>query len=359
MNLQIYHETAQILGGFRQAGPAPRISIAPWETASTVLDLAAGIAVFLAAVSLLRSRSRRRLFAGVVVVSAALMTLVLTLPALTRSGTGEPGRPAPEAAAVFLGIALCVAFATVWAEILTNSDRGADSPDAAERFERRFSPIAIRIALWLAVAAGLLLCGVTSATIAAGLVSLLLLALSSRRRRSDFARRAAAVVILVFVLGSSLAARPHPDDGGRAASLPSLPPTWTVAVDAFRHFPYVGSGLGTFPDAFRRAQPRELPGLIVRADSALLELLVTGGSAGVALAVIAALSLFVLFWRAWRSQRHREETAMTLAGLGALLFWALASLGGSATSSLTTLPALTAVCGMSWAASQARGVRLP
>ena len=359
VNLQIYHETARILGGFRQAGPAPRISIAPWETASTVLDLAAAIAVFLASMSLLRNRSRRRFFGGVVIVSAALTTLALVLPALTRTGTGEMEPRAADAPAAFLGIGLCVAFAALWAEILTNADRGADSPDAAERFERRFAPIATRVALFLATAAGLLLCGVTSATLAASFAVLLLLAFSFRRRSSAFARRAAVVAVFVFAAGSAFGARPNPDAGAAEIHRSALPTTWTIAVDAFRQFPYVGSGLGTFPDAFRREQPRELPGLIVQADSALLELLVTGGIAGAALAAVAILSLLVVLGRAWRSQRHREETAMTLAGLGALLFWALASLGGPATTTLSALPVLAAVCGMSWAASQARGVRLP
>ncbi len=359
MNLQIYHETARILGGFRQTGPAPRISIAPWETASAVLDLAAGIAVFLASVSLLRSRSRRRFFAGAVIVSATLTTLVLVLPALNRSGTADTAPRAADAPAAFLGIGLCVAFASLWAEILTNADRGADSPDAAERFERRVSPIAIRAALFLVAAAGLLLCGVTSATLAASLAILVLLAFSFRRRGSAFARRAVVVAALAITAGSALVARPNPDGDSVETKLPAMPTTWTVAIDSFRQFPYVGSGLGTFPDAFRREQPRELPGLVARADSAFLELLVTGGIAGAALATIVILSFLVLLGRAWRSQRHREESATALAGFGALLFWALASLGGPATSSLTALPALAAVCGMSWAASQARGVRLP
>jgi O-antigen ligase len=185
------------------------------------------------------------------------------------------------------------------------------------------------------------------------------LALSSRRRRSDFARRVSAAVVLVLAVGTALMARQNVDGGRAVTKLSSAPTTRTVAIEAFERFPYLGSGLGTFPDAFRRQQPRELPGLIVHADSALLQLLVTGGIAGVALAAIAVLSLLVLLARAWRAQRHREETAMTLAGIGSLTFWAIASLIGSATGSLIALPALTAVCGMAWTASQARGVRLP
>ena len=42
----------------------------------------------------------------------------------------------------------------IWAEVLTNQERGFDSPDAADRFELRFAPVAGRAILWLALAAG-------------------------------------------------------------------------------------------------------------------------------------------------------------------------------------------------------------
>ena len=94
---------------------------------------------------------------------------------------------------------------------------------------------------------------------------------------------------------------------------------WKTSLAAWREFPIVGSGLGTFREAFRRVQPRELKGLVEQAHNDFLQLAVTGGAVGAALGVLLFASLFVLLFRAWARQRHREESAFALAGFGALL----------------------------------------
>src|SRR5262245_55254983 len=72
------------------------------------------------------------------------------------------------------------------------------------------------------------------------------------------------------------------------------PALWGTSLQAWREFPLFGSGLGTFREAFRRVQPRELSGLVEEAHSDCLQLLVTGGAVGAALGIITFGSLFFL-----------------------------------------------------------------
>jgi hypothetical protein len=88
-------------------------------------------------------------------------------------------------------------------------------------------------------------------------------------------------------------------------------------------------------------------------------LLVTGGAIGLSLGAIAVLSLLVLLLRAWSSQKHREESAIALGAFGALLFWTVAGLVDPGTTPFSASALLAPVLGAGWAASQARGGRVP
>lgn len=358
VNLQIYHETAQILRLFPSSrAPSPKISIAPWETASALLGLLACVALFLAAASLMRSRARRRVFGWTVLVSAGLQ-----LSRLAAFRSGLDGLTAPigieAAAATCLGIALFVVFGMIWAAVLTNQERGIDSPDAAERFERRFAPVAGRVILWLALAVGLAWIHESSAIVSALVATLVLLGLAFARRRQDVSRRLAGSTAALLIIGVLLAGRAGASASDSATDISTRGLIWKTSIAAWRQFPVFGSGLGTFREAFRRVQPRDLQGLVDQAPSGPLELLVTGGLIGLALGATVAISLLVLFLRAWRSQKHREESAMTLAAFGALLFWTLASLMDDGATALIVSALLAPVLGAGWAASQARGGRI-
>ena len=359
VNAQIYHETAQILRLFGSSGvPNPKISIAPRETASALLGLLACVALFLAAVSLVRSRTRRRVFAWTVLVSAGLQLSRLAAFRFGLDGLTAPiGIDAPAAAAC-LGIALCVVFGMIWAEVLTSPERGLDSRDRADRFERRFAPVAGRIILWLALAAGLAWLRDSGAIVSAIVATLVLLGLALGRQRQEFLRRMAGSTVALLIFGLLLAARAGASASEPATPIATRPSVWKLSIAAWQQFPIFGSGLGTFREAFRRIQPRELQGLVDRAPSGPLELLVTGGLIGMALGATVVVSLLVLFLRAWRLQKHREESAMTLAAFGALLFWTLASLMDSGATTFMVCALLAPVLGAGWAASQARGGRI-
>jgi hypothetical protein len=322
-----------------------------------LLQLAAGLFLLTAAISLLRTRARRRVFGGIVALSAILQASFLVGRQAVRVGL-PPSQPIdPVDLAVWLGIALMAAFGALWAEVLTNAEHGGDSPDAADRLERRISPAAFRAVVWLAVAFGLVVTGVPAAVIAAGVVTVVLLAMAIGRRRGDLARRVGVVLILALLLGGgTIGAKDEPGEERSGRMLPA--DVWRTSVETWQQFPFVGSGFGTFPEAFRRVQPRAISGLVDRARSAPLELLVTGGIFGFVLGALGIVALLVCQLRAWRSQRHREESAIALAGFGGLLFWLLAGLAESSTQSLAPLPLLASVVGAGWAASQARGGRI-
>jgi O-antigen ligase len=125
---------------------------------------------------------------------------------------------------------------------------------------------------------------------------------------------------------------------------------WRASVDAWRNFPILGSGLGTFREAFRMVQPADMPFLVEQAHSDSLQMLVTGGICGLFLAVTAAGSILWLLLAGARRQRHRIESAIALGGAGSLVILLLHGVV-EFNFSVPAIPAtLAAVCGMSWAA---------
>ena len=154
VNLQIYHETAEILTLFgRGPGPAARISIAPRATAGAVLELLGCLAVFLAAASLLRTRRRRR----AVFWTAAVGTLVPLAAAAVLAATPHPGVERAQPVGTVFGLGFFAALGIFWAEVLTNSDRGAEAVEPGDRFEQRFPPMAVRLLLVAVCATGIAL----------------------------------------------------------------------------------------------------------------------------------------------------------------------------------------------------------
>ena len=98
---------------------------------------------------------------------------------------------------------------------------------------------------------------------------------------------------------------------------------WTHALEAWKSYPVFGSGLGTFREAFRVVQPRDLPGLVEAAHGDFLQLLVTGGALGALLGIVAWVSLSLILLRGALLRIRHEEGAFALAGLGALVSIAL------------------------------------
>ncbi len=323
VNLQIYHETAELLGLYGASAPAARLSLATDETAATVLRLG-GYAILAAATAhLLRTRPRRRFFIGTLIAAVCLQVLAAGL--LLVSGRPFRGAfPTPDDFSDYLLVLLPVGFCALWAEVLTNADRGRGTADRGDRLAQRLSPLVLRILACATIAAGMALTG-SPVNLLAGAAAMLLLLLLAARRPPDV-RRAVAAAVIAFVAPLVLVARAHAlpmtSLSADLASGRSLA-IWRGCLDTWRSFPIFGSGLGAFRDAFRRIQPSDLTGLVDTAQSDPLQILVTGGAVGALFVVVGFVALLVLLLRRWKTQRHREERALTLAGVGALLAIAL------------------------------------
>ena len=356
VNLQIYHETAELLSLYEQTSPSARVSLTPEGTAAIVLLLGGFVVLVLAAVHLLRTRPRRRAFAAAAVAGACL-----------QIAAGAPGAAAGDAfrgafasesdLGDFLLVLLPVSFGVFWSEILTNADRGRETADRGERLAVRLSPLVARFLVCVIVAIGVVLTGSPVRIGAAALTMVILFALAARHplrvRRTVVAAAAMLGGAAVFVENAAGQAQAQAQAQALGPFSPFFDRTlavWQTSLDAWKSFPILGAGLGAFPDAFRRVQPRELTGLVEDARSDLLQLLVTGGAVGAFFAVVGFLSILVLLFRRWRAQRHREESAFSLAGIGALLIVGLDGLGEFNLGVPAVSAALACVIGFAMAA---------
>ena len=356
---KVYAETAEILGLFgRPVRFAPRVSIAPTETAGTVLLVLAYLAAFLAAFRLLESRARRRVFLTAVFL-AALTQIALAVATRPDSDRRHGSFLNPDHQAGYLEIALVLAFAVVWLAISYGRDATRHLADRAERVERRLLPVSLAILLWGTVAAGVGLTKSRGGVLASLLTALLLLALLASRSRLGRRRRAATLGGLALLAGlvfvalaiENVAILRFLESDPREFSTDTRVQLWRLSLDAWRQFPALGSGLGTFREAFRRVQPRDFPGLVEQAHSDPLQLLVTGGAVGAALGAAALLAGVILLLRAIPKQPGREERALTAAGLCALVSLTLHGIVEFNFSLPAIAVTLAAVLGAAWAAA--------
>jgi O-antigen ligase len=253
---------------------------------------------------------------------------------------------------------LATAFGVLWAVGLVTRARARGAGESAERVEKRFLPIALRTLAWAVLATGIALTQSRGGITAAAVTTVILFSIAVFHPRAKaYAGRALRGTLVLFcgLLFVAAVARSVPLLRFLASDSRDLHggarlPIWETSLDAWRLFPVFGSGLGTFREAFRRVQPRELNGLVEKAHSDPLQLLVTGGAAAEVFGILLYASLFVLLLRQWKAQRHREECAMVLAGLGALLSLTLHGFV-EYTMSVPAIPAVLAcVLGMAWAA---------
>jgi O-antigen ligase len=126
--------------------------------------------------------------------------------------------------------------------------------------------------------------------------------------------------------------------------------TYGATFEIFRLFPYTGSGLGTFRQAFPWVQPADLKGSWVHAHNDILEILVTTGAVGFLILVFGLIALLRRLARVWHAGRRSEDRAVVLAALGSLwavLAHSLLDFGLSLPSNACTLAILLgAACGV-------------
>lgn len=323
----VYAETNAILTLYGRPPVAPRISIAPSDTVSAALLVAAYAALFASSAVLLQSRRRRRVFVGVVVTNAAIHSMYAAATFGPRS-TGRISGPFvnPNHFAGYLEVALGLAFAILWREVLYNRERGRGAKDQAETIERRLMPIAATVFAWGIIATGI---GLTKSRggVAAALLTtfaLLFVALQHQTLKARTRTAITAGAVLLCAIGlTALVARDEPiirylESDPREIGADTRVELWRTSLEAWQLSPHVGTGLGSFREAFRHVQKRELVALVEQAHSDPLQLLVTAGWIGFALGAVAVGWTLVLLARLWRAQERREESALVLGALGSI-----------------------------------------
>lgn len=352
-------EAAAALGG---EAAAATLSLAPAISRWTALTFAGVAAAFAAATLAGRRRRHRRWLAGAVAASALFGVLYGLRRLLAGSsslwGVELPGASDrlrgtfvnPNHFALSLEIALAVVFAWGWA-----AARRARYHDAVER---KLLLVAPPVVVWLGLFAALALtrsrAGLAAAAAAVAAQGLMVAAAGRRWRLAPVGLAAAvaglglaAAVGLQHGLGRLLATSPYEVAWGERAQV------YRLTFGLWRDFPWTGSGLGTFYDAFPAVQTAALPETWVHAHCDPLELLLTGGVIAVVIAVWGLSLLAVRLGRLLVAGVRSEHRAAALGALGALTAAAVhegLDFGLTAPANGFTL---AVVCGA------AAGVRLP
>lgn len=352
----IYAETNRILTLFGESPVRPRLSIAPGETLRATLLIFAYCACFYAAAKLLGERAHRRA-AIITILAASVIQVIYAAVTQTAEDRMHGFFVNPNHLAGYLEIALMLAFAVIWTEIVTGGQRIAPNQERAASIERRIVPFVLPVLAWVTIAVGIAMSKSRMGITAAAVTTLLLFATSAARMRRGKALYAtigaaiiaAGIALVGFItreipLVRFLASDPRDPESDVRFRL------WDLSVDAWHHFPLLGSGLGTYRDAFKRVQPADFPGLYEQAHNDALQLLVTGGWISLALAVAGLIAIGALLLRGWWKERHREERALALAAAAALFSLALHGIA-EFNFSMPGIPAtLAIVLGAGWAA---------
>jgi O-antigen ligase len=248
----------------------------------------------------------------------------LTLSPTAIWGMGVPNDPNrlrgsfinADHLALYLELALAVSFAWGWWAVR----RAGDDPN----LDRRIAMVAPPVIVWLTLFVGLAFTGSRAGLIAACTGTAVQgLLLTVRRRRW----RLAAAGVLAALIGIGAVAFIGLQQGlGRWFGTSQYELTWSDRLDVYRHsfalwqrFPLTGTGLSTFRDAFTLVAPHELSsGWYWHAHNDLLEILVTTGLVGAALAVVGLAASVMGLVPLLRDGERSEDRAAALAALGAL-----------------------------------------
>lgn len=347
-HVRLSREAAEVAG----AAVTPRLSLAREASVSAALAWAAAAACLLAAAAAGRHRRLRRVLAGAVLASALFQVFFGARHWFARSRTlwgvellSSPERLRgtfvnPNHLALYLGLALPLAFAWAW----WAARRARDEP----QIERRILLLAPPGLVWLTLFAGLAFSGSRGgllAALAAVTLQGLLLPGSGKRRWTALAGLAAAVLGVTVVaavgmregLGRFLFVTP--EELAQGARLRE----YSAVLDLWQRFPVFGSGLGTFRDAFPLVQPPALSGTFWHPHSDVLEILATAGLLGVAVLAVGLWRLARQLGAVLREGARSEDRAAALAALGALAaagVHALVDFGLTQPANAVTLAAL-------------------
>lgn len=320
----LWHDARALVG---EPGGVP-LSVAPGVSRSTALLWLAAAAALAAAGILARERRLRRLL-GIGLLAAAVFEISYGADRwFERSseiwgrqlpGGGERLRGTfvnPDHFAMYLIVALAACFAWAWWSVGRARHSGAP-------LERR---LLLVVPPWLAFVmlfVGLAFTG-SRAGFLGGLTALVAQALVLAFRAKDW--RAALPGLGAVALGlGSLLYFGWQQGMGRWVETSAYELTWNArrvvfaaSLELWRQFPWTGTGLGTFRQAFPLVQPADLELTWFHAHSDVLEVLVTTGVVGLALLLWAGAGLVRRLWHLLRYGRRSEDRATALAAWGTL-----------------------------------------
>ncbi len=295
----------------------PSLSLAPAVSRSAALSWAASAAI-LAAAAVAGRRARRRRWLGAALLAAGMVQILYGVR--TWAAGGSPRLRGtfvnPDHLALYLEMLLAVAFAAAW--------WGWRRARMESSLENRVVAVGVPAAVWLVLFAGLAFtgsrAGLAAALLAAGFQVYLLALARGKWRAGALAAGgliagAAALALLVFSRGTGrwLATSAYDLLWSQRIKV------WGLSLDLWRDYPWTGTGLGTFREAFPMVQPAEMSGWVWgRAHNDLLELGVTGGLVALLIAGIGIWALGLRLWQVLKRGERSEDRAAALAALGAL-----------------------------------------
>ncbi len=301
------------------------LSLTPGVTVTVTFWLATLTAAIYVGAVAGRERTYRRVVAASVVLAAVLQGLygasrLYTDPeriwGLEVAGAGGRLRGTfvnPDHLAFYVGLSLPIVFAWCWWAF-----------NRARRFGR-LPALIIGVAppalLWCVLFVFLALSGSRGGLAAAALAVTVqggLVALSVRRWWL------VPIGLVAAIVGLAAVAMTNSEVGlGRVASTSSYEMRWNKRFEVYDaslglvpEAPLLGTGFGSFRDAFPVVQPQGLGGTWWHAHSDWLEVLVTGGLVGLVLVGLLFVTGVRRLLRVFQYGRRSEDRAAGLAGLG-------------------------------------------
>jgi O-antigen ligase len=300
-------------------------SLDPAVSRRAALTWSAMAALLLVAAAAGRHRRDRRLLGGAL-LATALFEVVFGAQYLARRATTIWGREVPNSPdrlrgtfvnpdhlATYLLMAMPVVFA--WGWIAFRRARQERAPD------RKVLWIAPPVLVWLTLFIGIVFTG-SRAGFAAALIAAVLqggfAAVASRKLRVSASGMLAVAVGLGLVAAAGL-------QQGLSRILATSPYeiSWSVRITVYQRclelwqrFFWVGSGLGTFRDAFALVAPPGLKTSFWDAHNEYLEMAVTTGVVGLVILAVAVTVVVVRLSKGLRFGNRSEDRAAALAALG-------------------------------------------
>lgn len=324
-------QAATLSGSTAPAVSAPaRLTLAASSTRRAALGWAAAAAAFLAAAVAGRRRGQRRALAGAVLAGALFQAFFgsrewfahatslwgVELHNVATSARLRGTFVNPNHLALYLELALPIAFAWSWWAVRRAADQA--------QLERRLLLAGPPVLAWLTLFTGLSFTGSRAGLLAAAAAVSVQGALVAGARRRWWL---APLGVLAALAGVGVVAAIAPREGlGRLLTTTAADVSLGARLDEYRaalglwaRFPVTGVGLGAFRDAFPLVQTPVLQGTWWHPHGDLLEVLVTAGLAGAALAAAGIWGLVRGLRRVLREGARSEDRAAGLAALGVLV----------------------------------------